>query len=507
MARTSVITHPANVKLALIREDLVGICIGAPDETCAAMLLNDLISWTDNKNAANEQAKVENQVDQKLGKDPTQIVDLWIWQSVPEFQDKLCGNKGLTLINNCLLWLTEKGYVQDRKNPRVVWDHTKQYLVNIETVQKAINEWSIEKPQWTKRQPKKKDPNRDIIEESSDNMITYDGTNDPYDETEPLTQRMITYDSQNDNIGTIQRVHSIESNTDTSYPNVSATPNIQTTILSNTRGAQSQDKGNILIDDDALPVEEKTEVPPASTQVKTSISPPRLPPRPVSRSMGAPPIDPQPAVLPTESKNFVPGWKLDEDGDLREVLPPENGLSPAEQNEVSIKPEGRKPTALMIARDAWTTAVLRQFGKLVGFDFGADYKKPSYAQYVRTARLLRQAAEDYMKKNPGVIISPELVDAMWGVNHDGWLFSDKKLDWKVCSPAVIMRYFLEYIGSQSSPMAKAKAAEEKQAQLANIVFIEEFDISKYEGEARQRREAEKQRQAKAKAYNPLNTLS
>lgn len=293
---------------------------------------------------------------------------------------------------------------------------------------------------------------------------------------------------------------------DTTYPFGLENTTENALIIPTIGSAQSL--GNILIDD-ALPTE-RAEIPPVSTQVKES----RLPPRPMSRN-SAPQINLTLPPMAKEKGKPVEYWKFDEDGERRDAIPPENGLTPAEKNDFvkdQTKDKRRKgdreQTATEKSRDEWTRAVLRQFGMQDKFDYAEDYKSTHYILYVTSAKALRLAAKDYMSKNAGVTISATIVDAMWGGDKKtGWLFTEKKLDPDRSSPAILSRYFLEYVNSKSSPMAKAKEAEVKAAQVANIVFKEEFDISKYEEEARQRIEAEKARKAKAKAYNPLNTTS
>lgn len=313
---------------------------------------------------------------------------------------------------------------------------------------------------------------------------------------------------------------------DTTYPFglQNSTENTPTSLILSTTGSaqdrtQSQDvdMGNILIDN-ALPIEKAT-VPPLTLPVSTPVASVaqvltnRLPPRPLSRnSANAPQINLNLPPMAKEKGKPIEYWKFDEDGNRIDAIPPENGLTPAEKNDFikdETKDKRRKgdhePTPTEIARDEWTRAVLRQFGMQDKFDYANDYKSTHHMLYITSAKAMRLAAKDYMKKNPNVTISPAIVDAMWGgEKKTGWLFTDKKLDPERSSPAVLSRYFLEYISSKSSPILKAKEAEAKAAQIANIVFEEDFDISKFEAEARQMHEAEKVRQTKLKAYNPLN---
>lgn len=287
---------------------------------------------------------------------------------------------------------------------------------------------------------------------------------------------------------------STDSNTGTSYhPHAESRGNNTVILQAGNAVAVEQPvhKSNILVD--TLPEKTKQLTPAAKT--------PKLPPSPMGHR-AAPSMIPQAVAVPVESAQKVSRpWAIDEDGLMKDIIPPENGLSPDEQKEGVNAAPLRQPTPKEIARDNWTRAVLRQFELDQTFDYGADYKKSQYKQYVRDARLLRQASEDYMAKNKGVTIDSNIIDAMWGTKQNpGWLFrkDGKNLTRKDCSTSVLVRYFLEYLTSVSSPIVKQKQQEEKQALYANMGFVDPYaDMAKFAEEGKAQLAAlEAQRKAK-----------
>jgi hypothetical protein len=120
--RTSSIRLRANARLAILHEDYLEICDG---NMLAAMLLSVLVYWTDIKIAKKEENR-------------------WVWKTHEDFQEDLLFNKGMkaphrTTISNALDVLSAKDFIQWRKNPKLALDRTRQYLVNLEEVQVAID--------------------------------------------------------------------------------------------------------------------------------------------------------------------------------------------------------------------------------------------------------------------------------------------------------------------------------------------------------------------------------
>lgn len=121
--RTSCIRLRAKARIAVLYEDFLEICNG---NMLAAMLLAILVYWTDTKIGKKEKS-------------------LWIWKSHTDFQEDLMFDKpGMkpphrTTVKAALDLLKEKQFIKVRKNPKMPLDQTRQYLVEQEVIQAAID--------------------------------------------------------------------------------------------------------------------------------------------------------------------------------------------------------------------------------------------------------------------------------------------------------------------------------------------------------------------------------
>ena len=128
MTKSSCITHPASMPIVVVREDYVTLCDG---NHCAAAVLNIFEYWTNIKLANRKQAATDNAIATREGMDATQDESLWIYKSQEELHKELFKLFGLNAIGKAVAPLIEKGYLQQRTNPRYKWDKTRQYLFNI----------------------------------------------------------------------------------------------------------------------------------------------------------------------------------------------------------------------------------------------------------------------------------------------------------------------------------------------------------------------------------------
>lgn len=121
--RTSCIRLRAKSRIAVLYEDFLEICSG---NMLAAMLLAILVYWTDVKISKKDS-------------------NLWIWKSHTDFQEDLMFDKpGMkpphrVTIKAALDLLVEKKFVYRRKNPKMALDQTKQYFIDTEAIQSAID--------------------------------------------------------------------------------------------------------------------------------------------------------------------------------------------------------------------------------------------------------------------------------------------------------------------------------------------------------------------------------
>jgi hypothetical protein len=134
MARSSCITHSPRQQMVIIREDYLRI---ADNNHCAAALLNIFEYWHNVKLAEQDQALIEKEI-AKAGGAPLVDAELWVYKSIPDFQEEVLGLFGETKISAALKLLHEKGFIESRNNPKYGWDRTLQYLFIVDIVQAAI---------------------------------------------------------------------------------------------------------------------------------------------------------------------------------------------------------------------------------------------------------------------------------------------------------------------------------------------------------------------------------
>lgn len=135
MTKSSLISHKADQRIVIVREDYLAICSG---DHCAAAILNIFEYWSNIKAGAKEQAETHNAIALKEGRDADQDTSLWIYKTIPDIHGELLGLFGESKIGTALKILQERDYLKCRTNPKFAWDRTLQYLFNTEVVQGAI---------------------------------------------------------------------------------------------------------------------------------------------------------------------------------------------------------------------------------------------------------------------------------------------------------------------------------------------------------------------------------
>jgi hypothetical protein len=126
------------LKRAVIKEELVAIT----GDYVKAILLNQLLYWTDRMYDVDKYLREETARISKHGNEEVQI-DLthgWIYKKADELSEEtlLC-MAGKNLLKH-LNQLIEMGYVSRRNNEKYKYDRTYQYRVNMENVIRALNE-------------------------------------------------------------------------------------------------------------------------------------------------------------------------------------------------------------------------------------------------------------------------------------------------------------------------------------------------------------------------------
>ncbi len=134
--KTSCLSHPPRARLILIREEYLSITGG---DHCAAALLAIIEYWTNWK--LDHIAKRVEEFNE-AGKDAAVIErEPWLYKNTKSFQEDLMGLFGRNKVLGGLSKLRELGYVSHRENPNHGWDHTFQYLLNIDLVQEKTDHW------------------------------------------------------------------------------------------------------------------------------------------------------------------------------------------------------------------------------------------------------------------------------------------------------------------------------------------------------------------------------
>lgn len=138
MTKSSCIQHPPSMIIVMIRQDYLALCQDAPDPHCAAALLNNMEYWTNIKLANSRQVEIENAIAANEGAPLLPDDGTWVYKTHEETQCDLLELFGRNKIVNNMAWLVSVGYLETRANPRYKWDKTKQYSLNLQTLQDAI---------------------------------------------------------------------------------------------------------------------------------------------------------------------------------------------------------------------------------------------------------------------------------------------------------------------------------------------------------------------------------
>ena len=122
MTRTSVISHPANTPMVIIRREYLDICDGSH---AAAALLNHFEYLTN--------ARRDSEC------------DTWIRRGFRQLAEELLGLYREKSISDAVTLLLEKGFIERRHNPGDKTDRTYQYRLHIAGVNRALEKWSAQR--------------------------------------------------------------------------------------------------------------------------------------------------------------------------------------------------------------------------------------------------------------------------------------------------------------------------------------------------------------------------
>lgn len=124
------------LKRAIIKEELVALT----GNYISAIILNQLIYWSERMDDLDEYIKQENQRAVLYGKDEQELTHGWIYKKAEQLAEETMLNMSGNTLRKYLKDLESAGFIKSRLNPVYNWDRTLQYRVDIVHVIKRLNE-------------------------------------------------------------------------------------------------------------------------------------------------------------------------------------------------------------------------------------------------------------------------------------------------------------------------------------------------------------------------------
>lgn len=123
-------------KTVVLRESLFAIT-GSQTE---AIMLNQFLYWSQRMDDFDKYISEENERASKFSPetDLKELSEGWIYKKATELKDEIMSEDSEKTINRYILNLVEKGFLDRRRNPRLTWDRTYQYRVNLRNVAVAL---------------------------------------------------------------------------------------------------------------------------------------------------------------------------------------------------------------------------------------------------------------------------------------------------------------------------------------------------------------------------------
>ena len=118
----------------VIREELV-VLTGSVN---AAIVLGQIIYWSERVKDFDEFIKEENARSEKEGIGCFDLQNGWIYKTAESLEKELLNFKSAKTIARILDNLVQKGWLSRRRNPKYKWDKTYQYRFNFMTVQREL---------------------------------------------------------------------------------------------------------------------------------------------------------------------------------------------------------------------------------------------------------------------------------------------------------------------------------------------------------------------------------
>jgi hypothetical protein len=180
------------LKRAVIKEEFIEIT----GRFQSALILNQLIYWTERTHDFDRFLEEENERNLSEGLDPVNVPLRrgWIYKTASQLSQELMLGVSDQTISRYIKELIALGFVQERSNPVHRWDRTRQYRVDMVNVQKALSEkgyslsgWLIPRePAFSKMENAKSD--LEIQTEKTENVNFHFGNAIPEITTETETK-------------------------------------------------------------------------------------------------------------------------------------------------------------------------------------------------------------------------------------------------------------------------------------------------------------------------------
>ena len=146
-ATTQSIIQPRKTMVSVIREEYVEIT----GKFELALILNQLIYWTERVNDFDKFIQEENQRKDfhGLNEEHQPLNHGWIYKTASQLSKELMTGWSDATTGRHLKKLIDMGFVEVRQNPKYMWNQTRQYRVNLINVSIALQKKGYSLPNYT----------------------------------------------------------------------------------------------------------------------------------------------------------------------------------------------------------------------------------------------------------------------------------------------------------------------------------------------------------------------
>ncbi|RKL68066.1 hypothetical protein CR203_06100 [Salipaludibacillus neizhouensis] len=123
-------------KRSVIKEELVRLT----GDYKSAIVLNQIIYWSEYNRDFDKFITAEKKWNEDSDMELTQG---WFFKTAKELAEDTLINTDPSSIRRYVKKLVDAGWVEERNNPKMKWDHTKQYRVNLVKIQKDLTQMGL----------------------------------------------------------------------------------------------------------------------------------------------------------------------------------------------------------------------------------------------------------------------------------------------------------------------------------------------------------------------------